>query len=1827
MDEDDLIEYQLKETFKEKLIRKLKQSIFNTFYYLLPVSMFSRVLYGFLITIEFFQIYTLTIFQISYHDELNTYYNKENKFYHIRYPIKILRLLLVLYKEHNFTFSIILLYLSFIFMISHFIIFIYFYVKEHPKKKHLLNLISVLFFKIMFFFDVCLMTVLHIPLYIIFFSMIQCKNNNLKNYPNESCNNWLYYFNLIISSLNILMLSLLGLLICYFLNENQLIPKVPWNNSFNIIKTIFYFKKIFLVSFYVFEFKHHYKIKVIIISVLSIFGSILRLYNNFFGEIFMGYIIKCYEYSLHLFSIIGLINYCYKSYDYKISTFFINFFCGLGFGIFANFIVEQCNINLFYQNSKLFVDENISFIQILKTFQIAKESKEIDIKNTIFLSILQTHRLKCFDKNCKCHFYFKFIKEHYMQILNENGGKSPIKLAIKKRQSIRRSAIKQKIFDNTRVHSSNPNIIALEDNNDEDLTNLLNLNAPEPLLIRDSLMYEIIRILLENLLKIFPNSQKLKIYFSYLMIFYLGNKYRALYELMKIPLSLQSIEIQYQIFLCRKEIEYNMYQEIYCPNIKMKSINVEKNKLSMEFILYFNKLTNKMFDLINNSSKLLIKFWEGILFFNAELKIKYSITNNSSTESEKNLLDDKKNDLDENNDKKKNKRHVYKLAVLISKNFTYMNNIYYKLRKIESFKSKTVFQLYFEFLDKVIFDEEQLREVRNFLTLNKYFQNNVSNLKEDFLIFHNDKINMDDVGSCVISADLLSLGKILNCNLQFGNIFKYEKDDLKMESINKLIPSYISDFHNDFLLRYLETGKKHIIDKNKLLFGLRSDGLVVPIIFFVKAVPNLDKSIRFIGLVKKLNKNHPFWKPPVNLYETYEENKLNTNIKSSKIVSFILTTHTGKVFGITKNALKLFGIPLNILLPSSKLKSKKIATLEKEKEIENEQKKELDVLKIKKIFPDLKLENYEQKKLLLSELGIEMTIDTNCVKNYFNDFVESLQAGKNQLLRCLKNVDHNLFFIKHQVRISLTEVKFNDGTIGINIFKIILLKNNELFQKIMNQNNENFEEAMSPRIIRKKMKLNANDENENFAKSNYNVIDKKFSSTLRRYSKKIRSQTFKNKFKTISSTKSKNTNEKKNKTEKIKTKNKNILKEIELPKQINYFIFTFVIYLLSQIIFSISEFFLSNEYSQNLEEYNDMYENFNKRNLYLILIIQYFQVLCFYDNKIFDNKTFNRDLIELKLEENINETLRLNNYLHVYLDSVDKEVDEIMNNKIIYSYNLNYNFSINSSQTRLSILIQDIIVKINTLLENYDSLKFEDSNLIFNYYLNETINISDLKFIEYFFIIYNYGKEVRFQLEKIINIMLNKFLNKKHFENKLKNYLLYFSIILIAIAYSIFFYILVKINEYKINILKIFYLVNRKYGEEIIRRCNMFLEYTSNFTHYTKKSIYEVFKKLNKIQINENLKDSKKKLNTYNENQEEEEKNLNSKSHFVDNKGKNEEPVRIMQFWKREEKELQYQREEKYINEKVTKELEDSKKKVKKTLIIINFEIIALLLCGVIYFIIILTLNHNFNKELDYTVEYINIISNRGWMFSNFLFFYREMIVSNSNTLTISDFSDSSLLYNADNLNELDLFYLYLSQSYSIETSIVLLTNQFNNGEKNEILKNFINEENSLNSKSYCDSLMNFDSYYYNLYLSDCQKFYEVNNGLKDNIQIIIGYIQANIPNYSNKTINQLIELIQLNSSFINYNEFYISKAILHEIISLGNGMDDYFDKYQNQLIIRLSIIIFFIFLEFIFFILIWRYLRIMLKKDKEILNIIPNEAISYSQKIKNALRKLNNFK
>ena len=77
----------------------------------------------------------------------------------------------------------------------------------------------------------------------------------------------------------------------------------------------------------------------------------------------------------------------------------------------------------------------------------------------------------------------------------------------------------------------------------------------------------------------------------------------------------------------------------------------------------------------------------------------------------------------------------------------------------------------------------------------------------------------------------------------------------------------------------------------------------------------------------------------------------------------------------------------------------------------------------------------------------------------------------------------------------------------------------------------------------------------------------------------------------------------------------------------------------------------------------------------------------------------------------------------------------------------------------------------------------------------------------------------------------------------------------------------------------------------------------------------------------------------------------------------------------------------------------------------------------------------------------------------------------------------------------------------------------------------------------------------------------------------------------------------------------------------LQSGLEKFINSYRNQITIRLTIIVSIIVIDFILYVLMWKYLKKSLSNDKEILNIIPNEAIVYSQKLKAALLDLNNFK
>ena len=1803
MNDDDEAKFQIKESRKEIIIRKLKNSIFQTYYRLIPSALTSNLFYSLLITLEFFQMTGLTLFDIRSKDEISEIKLETHKFHSLYYPIKLFKISCILFKEHSFLFSLILLYGSFIFLILHIVIYIYYYFNIIEIRNQITIYIYI-FFKLMFYFDLFICSFLTIPLYTTYFSFYQCNSNKseMLNFSNINCHDWFHYFNIVISTINSFLLTIIGLLSAYFLNENHLIPKVPWNNSFSLIYCIIFIEKILLSLCYIIKFKYSFSIKSILISILMIIHTLIRLKKHFFRVKIIGFIKSCYEFSILFYSLLGIINHFYNSLNFKLSSFFLEIFTGICFGIMLLFVVDKLNQKTLFINSKMSLTENLCAAQLLYLLQLAKEGAQESIKKSIFLPILQQHRIKCFDMTCRCNSYFKFIKENFNDILEDSSYKE-IKFALKRKLSIRRGeALRRNTMKKFSINNKQKVNYDwdIPQKSEDDLVYLLDFKTEDEKINKTILIYEIIRIIGENMLKTFPNCQRIRLYFSYLMVFYLGNKYRALYELMKIPKQSQGIKIQYEIFLCKKEIENQMQQELKNPLYEKYYVD-SSQAISMESILDFNKLTNKMFDLVNSTSKLLIKFWQEILGFDSDLNDSESENNFSPLEQETKT-------------NKKNKRAVYKYAVMISNGFRKMNKIYYKLRKIDSFKSKTVFQLYFEFLEKVIFNGEQSREIKQFINLNKFFQKDLKS-ENEFLIFHKDKINMDDVGSCVISADLMSLGKILNCNLQFGNIFKYEKDDLRMESINKLIPSYIADFHNDFILKYLQKSKSHIIGKNKLLFGLRSDGLTIPIIIFVKSVPNLEKSIRFIGLVKKLSKKHVLWKPPLNLYEeSKNHDNLTLSMSNSKIVSFILTTTSGQVYGITKNALKLFGIPLNILLPPSNDNQIKMnLSINNNNNNDNKDKiqRENEILEITHIFKDLNFNNYSQLASLKSEVGIEVTIETACLKNYFHDFKESLETSHSNLLKCLNNFDPNLSFAKHQVRLSVIEFKFNDGLNGSYLFKIILLRNNDAFKDIIKRNYLQGKNEIFHNLILGSLKKNE----KQHLKNGKNINSDKNSL--------IHVSSFK---------KSENEEEKNNEIEKKNSQKS--FKRLTIPKQINYFFLIFFFSLFFLFLVALFEFLCSQWYSKAIFNYTEMFNLSNFRNLHIIQIIIYVESLLFLDNNIFSEDDFNRTQIILKLNFEINETLELLNLLHSYIDTIDNDINNMFNLKTIKSYDLKKNITFEISTNILSNLINQILVSINTLLENNNKISLTQSKSIFFSYDKNCI--IDSKNKDIFYIMYNYCYSVRNLLDESISIMIHRYSNLNYFENSFRKYIVFIPYVIILLTIILDILVLKKLADYKISILKIFYLVNKKYGELIIHRCQIFVEYTKNFTKYTKMNIYKVFKNLSNK--NENKEENESVTsNRLESNVEDDTKSLNSKNMLLKsinrlktNTDENKDllPKNELKNKEKQEKEdkIKNEKEEKIMKEKLKKELSDSKKNANRKMLIVLIGIIILLLFHLIYFSIVIILNSKFDNQIKNSIEIIYNLSNRGWMFFNFLFFYRQMIISNNDEQVLSNYNNITNLKN-EIFTPKDLFYLYMTYTYSIETNIVLLTNKFNNGYRNKILDKTIEIENLLNSDKYCDTLKQFDKEYYENFLYDCNNFYIIYNGLKDNIHIIAGYIQANIPDYKNKNVDDIIKIIQLNSTFINYAELYISQGILYEMIELEKSLEKFVDKYKKNITIRLTIIVSIIVIEFIFYILIWKYLKRSLSKDKEILNIIPNEAIIYSQKLKNAINNLNNFK
>jgi len=151
----------------------------------------------------------------------------------------------------------------------------------------------------------------------------------------------------------------------------------------------------------------------------------------------------------------------------------------------------------------------------------------------------------------------------------------------------------------------------------------------------------------------------------------------------------------------------------------------------------------------------------------------------------------------------------------------------------------------------------------------------------------------------IISGDLHNLGIILNVNEDTQQIFGYSYNELVSSSVNKIMPKILAASHDKFLLKFYETGKHAVLNKERLLFGQSKFGLLVPIAILIKTMPGLENGLRYISFIRK------------DLgYIKKDLIKLPYQYQSQKSINFIMTDLSGNIQGISEHTARSIGIPL-----------------------------------------------------------------------------------------------------------------------------------------------------------------------------------------------------------------------------------------------------------------------------------------------------------------------------------------------------------------------------------------------------------------------------------------------------------------------------------------------------------------------------------------------------------------------------------------------------------------------------------------------------------------------------------------------------------------------------------------------------------------------------------------------------------------------------------------------------------------------------------------------------------------------------------------------------
>ena len=359
--------------------------------------------------------------------------------------------------------------------------------------------------------------------------------------------------------------------------------------------------------------------------------------------------------------------------------------------------------------------------------------------------------------------------------------------------------------------------------------------------------YQFIELYIQQLITRQPRDIYLRLIDAYYKEYYLKNYYKSYYSLLQAIYMTKNIRKRFLIYRFTSKLD---------KNIKVYEANFG-NKVELGGFVAFHEKNTRFQHNLRTCTSYVKDFWSN--FVSDHLRVKF----------------------------------LFKLSGKISNLFRCIRVGYKELIKQKPTYIKS-YSMYGNFLNMVIHTDTDAQQIIGKGEM----------MKRNSAIFahcNKEEASYDINAKAIvirISGSLDRLGDIISVNEWAFEISGYTPPELVVVNIRTIVPPFLAVNHDEYMLRFMRTGKRLLLGIERLVFIYTKVGYYDPIMLTIKTMAGLTNGLEFVAFI---HKNQEIIRNKVKLPYIYS--RLNPKI------NFISVSIEGNIIGLSKRCANVLGIP------------------------------------------------------------------------------------------------------------------------------------------------------------------------------------------------------------------------------------------------------------------------------------------------------------------------------------------------------------------------------------------------------------------------------------------------------------------------------------------------------------------------------------------------------------------------------------------------------------------------------------------------------------------------------------------------------------------------------------------------------------------------------------------------------------------------------------------------------------------------------------------------------------------------------------------------------